>query len=135
MCVFISLDPNQSWTDLSWLWDNLCKATQYMPAAACCVCARHKINDENNWKCSHFDLIYLIKKQFDCNLTYRLHCSTYTKIQPITTHFHSFIPVFLVAVSVKLTDDSSSNRSHVQIEFNWIKHTQEQSRTKQCRER
>lgn len=48
-------------------------------------------NAPNNWKYSYFHLICLIKKQFDCNLTYRLRCSTHES----PSHCHTFNRWFL----------------------------------------
>lgn len=44
-----------------------------------------------------FEIIYQIKKQFDCNLTYRLRCSTHRmESQPIATFFmHSLVRSFI----------------------------------------
>lgn len=50
------------------------------------VCMRHKTTKITG-KYSDSDLIYLIKKQFDCNLTYRLRYSTHVS-SPLP-HIHS----------------------------------------------
>lgn len=75
---------------------------------------------KSNWKpflC--FDLIYLIKKQFDCNLTYRLRYSTHDIVRATVPHIHR---------SDENNESSTRSLKQNHREFNWKKIKREQIR-------
>lgn len=59
-----------------------------------------------------FDLIYLIKKQFDCNLTYRLRYSTHDIVRATVPHIRR---------SDENKESNTCSLKQNQREFNWKK--------------